>query len=85
VAVILMLVFGPQNILSFMFGPSTTGSIYSFGYTLLIGIVGNFVFGVVTTRLMTRSLSAFSFARKKWLYGGPSESREALLNGGSET
>jgi preprotein translocase subunit SecD len=84
VAVILMLVFGPQNILSFMFGPSTTGSIYSFGYTLLIGIVGNFVFGVVTTRLMTRSLSAFSFARKKWLYGGPSESREALMNGGSE-
>ncbi len=83
VAVILMLVFGPQNILSFWFGAATTGSIYSFGYTLLIGIIGNFLFGVVTTRLMTKSLSAFSFARNKWLYGGPSESREALLNGGS--
>ena len=83
VAVILMLVFGPQNILSFWFGAATTGSIYSFGYTLLIGIIGNFLFGVVTTRLMTKSLSAFSFARSKWLYGGPSESREALLNGGS--
>ena len=83
VAVILMLVFGPQNILSFWFGASTTGSIYSFGYTLLIGIIGNFLFGVVTTRMMTRSLSGFSFARSKWLYGGPSESREALLNGGS--
>lgn len=83
VAVILMLVFGPQNILSFWFGAATTGSIYSFGYTLLIGIIGNFLFGVVTTRLMTKSLSAFSFARSKWLYGGPSESREAFLNGGS--
>ena len=83
VAVILMLVFGPQNILSFWFGAATTGSIYSFGYTLLIGIIGNFLFGVVTTRQMTRSLSAFGFARSKWLYGGPSESREALPNGGS--
>ena len=36
VAIILMLVFGPKNILSYWFGASTTGSIYSFGYTLLI-------------------------------------------------
>jgi protein-export membrane protein SecD len=83
VAVILMLVFGPQNILSFWFGASTTGSIYSFGFTLLIGIIGNFLFGVVTTRLMTRSLSGFRFARNKWLYGGPAESRSASLDGGS--
>jgi protein-export membrane protein SecD len=73
VALILMLVFGPSNILSWLFGPSTTGSIYSFGYTLLIGIVGNFLFGVVTTRLMTKSISRFSFARNKWLYGGAAE------------
>ena len=78
VAIILMLVFGPQNILSFWFGASTTGSIYSFGFTLLMGIIGNFLFGVVTTRLMTRSLSGFRFARSKWLYGGPKEPREAL-------
>ncbi|NLJ31087.1 MAG: protein translocase subunit SecD [Clostridiales bacterium] len=70
VALILMGVFGPSNILSFWFGPSTTGSIYSFGYTLLIGIVGNFVFGVTATRLMTKSISGFKFARSKWLYGG---------------
>ncbi|WP_444657823.1 preprotein translocase subunit SecD [Caproiciproducens sp. R2] len=70
VALILMGVFGPTNILSMIFGPSTTGSIYSFGYTLLIGIVGNFVFGVTATRLMTKSLSGFKFARSKWLYGG---------------
>ena len=83
VAVILMLVFGPQNILSFWFGASTTGSIYSFGYTLLVGIIGNFLFGVVTTRLMTKSLSGFRFARSKWLYGGPSESANPALDGGA--
>jgi preprotein translocase subunit SecD len=83
VAVILMLVFGPQNILSFRFGASTTGSIYSFGYTLLIGIIGNFLFGVVTTRMMTKSLSGFRFARNKRLYGGPAESAIPSLDGGA--
>ncbi len=73
VALILMLVFGPTNILSMIFGASTTGSIYSFGYTLLIGIIGNFLFGVVTTRLMTKAVSGFRFARNKWLYGGAAE------------
>jgi protein-export membrane protein SecD len=73
VAIILMLVFGPTNILSWIFGVSTTGTIYSFGYTLLIGIIANFVFGVFTTRMMSRSLSGFGFARSKWLYGGPKE------------
>ncbi|WP_101696932.1 preprotein translocase subunit SecD [Clostridium minihomine] len=70
VAVILMGVFGPSNILSALFGPSTTGSIYSFGYTLLIGTIGNFIMGVTATRLMTKSISGFKFARSKWLYGG---------------
>lgn len=70
VALLLMMVFGPQNILSFWFGPSLTASIYSFGYTLLIGIIGNFIFGVFTTRLMTRAISQFNFARNPWLYGG---------------
>ena len=35
VSIILMLVFGPSNILSIIFGESTTGTIYSFGFTLL--------------------------------------------------
>jgi len=73
VALILMGVFGPSNILSGLFGASTTGSIYSFGYTLLIGVIGNFLMGVTATRLMTKSISNFSFARKKWLYGGAKE------------
>ena len=73
VSLILMVVFGPTNILSFWFGAATTGSIYSFGYTLLIGNIGNFLFGVGTTRLMTKSLSSFKPLRKKWLFGGAAE------------
>ncbi len=70
VAVILMGVFGPSNILSIMFGPSTTGVIYSFGYTLLIGVISNFIMGIGASRLMLRSISRFKICRKKWLYGG---------------
>ena len=73
VAVILMAVFGPSNILSVIFGASTTGSIYSFGYTLLIGVIGNFIMGVTATRLMTKSLSRFKLLRNKWLFGGAKE------------
>ena len=70
VAIILMLVFGPTNILSSIFGASTTGAIYSFGYTLLVGIIGNFLMGVIASRLMLKSLSGFKGLRKKWLFGG---------------
>ena len=67
VAVILMLVFGPSNILSGIFGASTTGTIYSFGYTLLVGVIGNFLMGVTASRLMLSSLSGYKFMRKKFL------------------
>lgn len=70
VAIMLIGVFGPSNILSKIFGESTTGSIYSFGYTLLVGVIGNFVMGVFAARLMIKSLSGFKFLRKKWLFGG---------------
>lgn len=70
VAIILMLVFGPSNILSMLFGPSTTGTIYSFGYTLLIGVICNFIMGVCASRFMLKSLSGYKFARSKKLYGG---------------
>ena len=70
VSVILMLVFGPSNILSIIFGESTTGTIYSFGYTLLVGVISNFVMGVFLSRVMLRSVAGFKFLRKKWLFGG---------------
>ncbi len=64
VAVILMAIFGT------MFGVTTDGTIYSFGFTLLAGIVMNFVMACWATRLMVVSLSKFRIFRKPWLYGG---------------
>lgn len=70
VSIILMLVFGPSNILSAIFGESTTGTIYSFGYTLLVGVISNFIMGIFFTRLMLRSIAGFKPLRNKWLFGG---------------
>lgn len=70
VSIILMLVFGPSNILSVIFGESTTGTIYSFGFTLLVGVISNFIMGVFLSRVMLRSAAGFKFLRKKWLFGG---------------
>ncbi len=83
IAVILMGAFGtPDSICSIIltpiftwFGVSTAGSIYSFGYTLAVGVVLNFVFGILTTRLMTMSLSRFKVFRKPALYGGKKAER----------
>ena len=70
VSIILMLVFGPSNILSFIFGESTTGTIYAFGYTLLVGVISNFIMGIFFSRLMLRSVAGIKPLRKKWLFGG---------------
>lgn len=78
VAIILMGAFGtPDSIFSkmlsfvfFMFGPSTAGTIYSFGYTLLTGTILNLFFGVLCSRLMLMSLSGFKGLRNPTLYGG---------------
>ncbi len=74
VAAVLMGVFGSSNSLFgmiFSWLPvSTTGSVYAFGYTLLVGVVTNFVFGVWLSRLMLRSISRLKIFRKPWLYGG---------------
>lgn len=78
VAVILMGAFGPTDgffakmlkPIFFAFGPSTAGTIYSFGFTLLVGVLLNFIMGVVASRLMLRSLSRFKAFKNPWLYGG---------------
>lgn len=78
VAIILMGAFGtPDSIFSkllhfvfFMFGPSTAGTIYSFGFTLLTGVALNLFFGVLCSRLMLVSLSKFKAMRNPKLYGG---------------
>ena len=70
VSIILLLVFGPSNILSWIFGESTTGTIYAFGYTLLMGVISNFIMGVWLSRVMLKSISGVKFLRKEWLFGG---------------
>ena len=78
VAIILMGAFGPTDSvfgtllkpLFAAFGASTAGTIYSLGYTLLVGIILNFVFGIFCSRLMLASLSKFKFLRNRKLYGG---------------
>ena len=78
VAIVLMGVFGPPTgvwatILKpvlYWFPASTTGSVYSFGYTLFVGIIFNFIVGVTASRLMLKSISRFKFLRKPWLLGG---------------
>ncbi len=77
VAIILMGAFGPTdslfakilNFIFFPFGASTAGTIYSLGYTLLVGIILNFVFGIFATRLMLSALSKFKCFKKPSLYG----------------
>lgn len=78
VAVILMGAFGPPDSifvklfqpLFFMFGKATAGSIYSFGYTLLMGVLANMVMGVWASRVMLRSVSQLPCFRKSWFFGG---------------
>ena len=74
VAAVLMGVFGSSDSLFgwlFSWLPvSTTGSVYSFGYTLLIGVVTNFVMGMWLSRLMLRSISRLKIFRNPWFYGG---------------
>ena len=74
VAAVLMGVFGSADgIFGWLFSwlpVSTTGSVYSFGYTLLIGVVTNFVMGLWASRVMLRSISRLKIFRNPWMYGG---------------
>ena len=78
VAIILMGAFGPSNSMFAKllrpiftwFGPATAGAIYSFGFTLLVGVILNLVMGVLCSRLMLTSLSKFDKLKNPVLYGG---------------
>lgn len=78
VSLILMGSFGPPDsifarILSplfFMFGVSASGTIYSFGYTLLVGVILNLFMGVFISRMLLKSVSRFGALRNPALYGG---------------
>lgn len=80
VAIILMGTFGtPDNIFAqilnpvfalFKFPASTEGAIFSFGFTLMIGILCNFIFGVLASKYMVKSISRIKCFRNAKYYGG---------------
>ncbi len=82
VSLILMASFGtPDNFLAggfnkilslFGIGATTEGVIYSFGFTLFVGTLLNFIMGVFASRLMVTSLSRYKFLRNKKFFGGAS-------------
>ena len=84
VTIVLMGAFGPSDgmfakalhFVFFAFGPSTAGTIYAFGYTLLTGVLLNFVFGVFATRVMIRGAASIKALRNPWLYGAEKPGKE---------
>lgn len=84
VAIVLMGAFGPSDgifakllhVVFFAFGPSTAGTIYAFGYTLLTGVLLNFVFGVFASRVMIRGAASVKALRDPWLYGAAKPGKE---------
>ena len=72
VAVVLMGAFGPTDGIF----ATTAGTIYAFGYTLLTGVLLNFVFGVFGTRVMIWGASAIKALQNPWLYGADKNPKE---------
>ena len=78
VSVVLMGAFGtPDSLIAKIFSPlmslfgsQITGSIYSFGYTLLTGTIFNLIMGVLASKYMLKSVSQLKVFRKPWFYGG---------------
>jgi preprotein translocase subunit SecD len=46
-----------------------TGPIKSFAYTLIVGVILNFLTAVTASRIMLKSVSGMNIAKHKWLYG----------------
>jgi preprotein translocase subunit SecD len=46
-----------------------SATIKSFGFTLVAGVILNFIMGIIASRFMLKSVSKFSFLRKNVLYG----------------
>lgn len=86
IAIILMGAFGvPTSFFSkilnktifFMFGATAEGVVYSFGITLLAGVVLNFIMGVFLARVMVTALSKFKCFQNKKLYGYKDKAKES--------
>jgi len=64
IAAVILMIFG-------------SGSMLSFGYSLLVGVILNGLTGVIASRLMIGSLSQFKPLRNTWLYGARREKANA--------
>lgn len=62
-----------------VFGANMAGTIYSLGYTLMIGIITNFIFGIFCSRLMVESLAKFKFFRKRKFFGVKDDSEKVNI------
>jgi len=94
VALILMGAFGTDNAITrflnatifYFFGATTEGFIYSFGFTLIMGVILNFVMGVFAARLMTFSLARFkAFQKPEFFNYNKDKYKEARIFHFSET
>jgi SecD/SecF fusion protein len=56
----------------------TSGAMLSFAYTLLFGIIMNFVAGVMATRLLTSSIVRFGFAKNQRMFLSEKSQRKQL-------
>ena len=77
VSIVLMGAFGSEGIFAKIFAPimsifgsTITGSIYSFGYTLLVGVIFNLLLGVLASKWMIKSISRIKIFRNPVLFGG---------------
>ena len=64
IAAVILMIFG-------------SGSMLSFGYSLLVGVILNGLTGVIANRLMIGSLSQFKVMQNPWLYGKKKEAADA--------
>ncbi|MBQ8926667.1 MAG: protein translocase subunit SecF [Oscillospiraceae bacterium] len=95
VALVLMGAFGTNtnpitrfldSTIFFLFGATTEGFVYSFGFNLLAGVILNFIMGVGAAQLMTNSLARFKAFQKPALFGYSEKSyRAPVIRKFSET
>lgn len=50
-----------------------SASVKSFGFTLVAGVVFNFLMGIIASRFMLKSVSKYAPLRNKFLYGGATQ------------
>ena len=77
VAIVLMGAFGAPSTFwttifkpfFFLFATTTEGTIYSFGFTLIVGVIFNFIMSIFASHVMLSGISKFKGLRKLSFYG----------------